>query len=191
MRIQWGIAAAAVLIATAGALSGAAIGESPIVSREDHHELPTAPIVRSEFRPELQRSQPNHHPIETPEGRFEVAELSSRGLYRERHERRVAMEARFDGGQEYGAEPIELAEYRPDSGFADREMAAHRARVTAQRVRDAVRITVGVAEDLPSRRGRESDETMIVADAPDEMASEPSQSVATNNEPAARRVLIY
>ena len=74
------------LVVVAGAASGAAIGSSSMISHNGHDSaLPEAPVVTSNLSSGLSGSLPEHYAIETPEGRFNVAELRSRGLDRDRY----------------------------------------------------------------------------------------------------------
>ena len=77
------IAGAVVLITMAGALSGAAIGDSRILERDRYDTLPEAQVVtagnaglRTGERP------PDHYPLKTPDGTIEVAELALHGRMR-------------------------------------------------------------------------------------------------------------
>ena len=77
------IAGAVALITMAGAVSGAAIGDSRILQRDHSDSLPEAQLVtagnadlRSSERP------PDHYPLETPDGTLEVAELALHGRMR-------------------------------------------------------------------------------------------------------------
>ena len=57
---------------------------------------------------------PNQYALETPEGRFEIAELSSRGLNRNRRY------SHYDAAYEAEMAQVE-AQWEPDSTFADSE----------------------------------------------------------------------
>jgi hypothetical protein len=73
-------AAAAVLLA--GVSGGAVLGKVPQMQQRGVQEmLPQASVVH--FESPQQASLPDHYPIVTPQGRFEVHELRDRGLYRQ------------------------------------------------------------------------------------------------------------
>lgn len=80
------LAVAAAAAALAGAVSGAAIDKTPLQRGADAwDQLPRYEIGESDFAAlEARRDTPDHYPIVTPQGRFEVAELRDRGLYRNR-----------------------------------------------------------------------------------------------------------
>lgn len=70
---------AAILVA--GVASGAVIGKVPPMKRlAPDYLLPQAASAEPAWSSQV--ALPDHYPIVTPEGRFEVYELSSRGLYR-------------------------------------------------------------------------------------------------------------
>lgn len=112
------IAGAVALITMAGALSGAAIGDSRILERDRYDTLPEAQVVtagnaglRTGERP------PDHYPLKTPEGTIEVAELALHGR----------MRGSNDGvwWEERGGDRVELAgEYGEFYASADAERLA-------------------------------------------------------------------
>ncbi|MBX7533632.1 hypothetical protein K3165_11920 [Qipengyuania sp. 1XM1-15A] len=112
------IAGAVALITMAGALSGAAIGDSRILERDRYDTLPEAQMVtagnaglRTGERP------PDHYPLKTPEGTIEVAELALHGR----------MRGSSDGvwWEERGGDRVELAgEYGDFYASADAERLA-------------------------------------------------------------------
>lgn len=70
-----------------GALTGTAVGSSAMQYRTAYDfELPQPQRI-SDFDGlgEVQPPLPDHYPIETPSGRYEVYELSARGLYANRY----------------------------------------------------------------------------------------------------------
>ncbi|TMM46723.1 hypothetical protein [Qipengyuania marisflavi] len=74
---------AVAVVAVAGAISGAAIGTTPVIERETSATMPQANFDAARAASAIAaKPAPNHYPIVTPQGRFEVSELSSRGLYR-------------------------------------------------------------------------------------------------------------
>ncbi|ABC64038.1 hypothetical protein [Erythrobacter litoralis] len=75
---------AAVGFALAGAATGSAIGDTSVKYRSDHTYIKPQPqmIRQSSVRVASSERRPDHYPIETPQGRFEVHELRERGLYR-------------------------------------------------------------------------------------------------------------
>lgn len=77
-----GACAAALL----GAITGASMNTSPLERGVGAWEqIPRHEASVSEFDAEAQRpALPDHYPLITPQGRFEVGELRQRGLYRNR-----------------------------------------------------------------------------------------------------------
>jgi hypothetical protein len=100
--------------AVAGALSGAAIDTTPVergIDGWDH--IAQRQFSESELAAvaDDQPSLPDHYPLITPQGRFEVGELRDRGLYRNR---RFGAAAGWDDWPE-PSEPayaVASAEYR-------------------------------------------------------------------------------
>ena len=85
MRITPHMLGAAAVIGMAGAVSGAAIGESPILTRSHSDSLPQSTVVSTASKSLTQRgSPPDHYPLETEQGTIEVAELALHGRLRER-----------------------------------------------------------------------------------------------------------
>ena len=85
MKFTPHIMGAVAVVAIAGAVSGATIGDSPVLKKGHTDTLPTAPIVRASdgamnggVRP------PDHYPLKTPQGTVEVAELALHGRLRDR-----------------------------------------------------------------------------------------------------------
>lgn len=76
----------AVAVATiAGAVSGATIGDSPVLTRASIDTLPQAAIIGGSNDALRNSSRlPDHYPLETPKGTIEVAELALHGRMRER-----------------------------------------------------------------------------------------------------------
>ena len=121
------------VIAIAGAVSGAAIGGTSVKYQKlSHDSLPEAAIQHAKAeRGEASEPLPNHYAIETPEGRFEVAELRSRGLYRnERYQRTYYRTDLFE-------ETVGLDAQQPDLAAASRN-AATEAAAMAERVEPSV-----------------------------------------------------
>jgi hypothetical protein len=96
---------ACALVSAAGAISGAAINASPIQRGGiGMNEITRATIdFASDDSLSDQVALPDHYAIKTPEGRFDVPELSTRGIYAQR--RFAWREARYDAP--------------PQSAFAD------------------------------------------------------------------------
>ncbi|RZV48410.1 MAG: hypothetical protein EX258_08890 [Sphingomonadaceae bacterium] len=78
------LAGAVALVTLAGAVSGAAIGDSRILERDHYDTLPEAQIVTA-GNAELRTGErpPDHYPLKTPEGTIEVAELALHGRMRD------------------------------------------------------------------------------------------------------------
>ena len=73
------------VVAIAGAVSGATVGDSPILKRGYHETVPEVPIVRSaNSYQRATRRPPDHYPLKTPKGTIEVAELALHGRLRDR-----------------------------------------------------------------------------------------------------------
>ena len=114
---------AAGLVTFAGATTGAAIGGTDMLDRSGIGGGIPAPLHEaSSSTVQIDPSLPSHYAIETPEGRFEVAELRSRGLYRRQtaswYDRALAEDI---AEQERALMEAELASaaYVPDPRFAD------------------------------------------------------------------------
>ncbi|MBX7539585.1 hypothetical protein [Qipengyuania sphaerica] len=76
---------AVAVVTIAGAVSGATIGESPMLQRGQTDTLPQAQIVSaSNAAMDSSRRPPDHYPLKTPEGTIEVAELALHGRLRNR-----------------------------------------------------------------------------------------------------------
>lgn len=125
MKRTVAIALAVSVVTLGGATSGALIGKSPVLQRDElGAELPQPDFSYSASNSSqpAQKVLPNHYPIETPEGRFEVNELRARGIMRNRHfshydriyaQERMALDAQYADRE---AHP-----YEPDPAFADAE----------------------------------------------------------------------
>lgn len=85
MKFTPHILGAVAIVAIAGAVSGATIGESPVVERGLTESTPEAPIVRaSNTALRDAKRLPDHYPLHTPNGTIEVAELALHGRLRDR-----------------------------------------------------------------------------------------------------------
>lgn len=85
MRYAPHLLGAIALVAIVGAVSGASVGDSPILVRGHHETLPEARIVRAANADLRDTSRPpDHYPLETPQGTVEVAELALHGRLRDR-----------------------------------------------------------------------------------------------------------
>ena len=85
MKITPQMLGAVAVVAIAGAVSGATIGDSQVLMRGHTDTLPEAQIVtaaNAEMR--TMRNPPNHYPLETKDGTIEVAELALHGRLRDR-----------------------------------------------------------------------------------------------------------
>ena len=83
MKFAPHIIGAFLLVAVAGAVSGAAIGDAPILKRETQDSLPDAqPVSALDQAAHSTKRPPDQYALETPEGTVEVAELSLRGRLR-------------------------------------------------------------------------------------------------------------
>ena len=85
MKFTPHILGAVAIVGIAGAVSGATIGDSPVLTRGHSDTLPEAPIVRAGDNGRLAaKSPPNHYPLKTPQGTIPVEELALRGRLRDR-----------------------------------------------------------------------------------------------------------
>ena len=99
---QAGAAAIAIMaIVLGGAATGSAIGATSIKTRSDHAYTKPATPMLGQPTARLASAPPDHYPIDTPGGRYEVYELRDRGLYRN---------ARFGSGDRFGGETPRYAE---------------------------------------------------------------------------------
>ena len=85
MKFTSHILGAVAVVAIAGAVSGATIGDSPVLDRGQTETMPTAQIV-SASNAAMRNAErlPDHYPLKTPNGTVEVAELSLHGRMRDR-----------------------------------------------------------------------------------------------------------
>ena len=120
MSLRTRLAVASLIIAVAGVTSGALIGQTPMLAKSavgglgDERAFDPFEHV-ADIGPE---PTPDHYAIETPEGRFEVAELSSRGIYRNRRA------SRYDRAYEMEMDALRAdldEEWQPDPQFAAAE----------------------------------------------------------------------
>ena len=100
---KFALAMAAVVMATAGAATGTAIGATTVKYDGSHsYEMPRNALGGYLVEdPMVEVPLPDHYPIETPEGVFGVSELRDRGLY---------ANARFGYAEAVYAPPLEFAE---------------------------------------------------------------------------------
>ena len=121
------IMGAVALTAIAGAASGAAIGQSPMLKElASETALPqTAAAAQATASREAPRQLPNHYPLETPQGTVEVAELALHGRMRDRGgdlwwERRKSEPTAFDAEYDFYATASEerIARERRLAAFA-------------------------------------------------------------------------
>ena len=76
---------AVAVVAIAGAVSGAAIGDSPVLERGLTETLPETPMMHASTNSMRDAKRPpDHYPLQTPNGTVEVAELSLHGRMRDR-----------------------------------------------------------------------------------------------------------
>lgn len=85
MKFAPQILGAVAVVAIAGAVSGATIGDSPVLKRGLTESMPEAPIVSaSNAAMRDSKRPPDHYPLKTQDGTIEVAELSLHGRMRDR-----------------------------------------------------------------------------------------------------------
>ena len=85
MKFAPQILSAVAVVAIAGAVSGATIGDSPILKEGHGDTLPEAPIISASNNALHDTTRPpDHYPLKTPEGTIEVAELALHGRLHDR-----------------------------------------------------------------------------------------------------------
>ncbi|MBX7459791.1 hypothetical protein K3180_02170 [Qipengyuania sp. YG19] len=85
MKFAPQILGAVVIVAIAGAVSGAMIGDSTVLKEGYSDTLPETPIIgASNDGLRNMASLPDHYPLKTPEGTIEVAELALHGRLHDR-----------------------------------------------------------------------------------------------------------
>ena len=85
MKFTPQILGAVAVIAIAGAVSGATIADTPMLTRGHPDTLPKAQIVSYDRQTtQWAKAPPNHYPLKTPNGTIEVAELALHGRMRDR-----------------------------------------------------------------------------------------------------------
>lgn len=85
MKFALSLTGAVIVVAIAGAVSGAAIGGSNMLARAHSETLPEGRIVTVSNDAMLNSERPpDHYPLKTPKGTIEVAELALHGRLRER-----------------------------------------------------------------------------------------------------------
>lgn len=85
MKFAPQILGAVAIVAIAGAVSGAMIGDSPVLKEGYSDTLPETPIIgASNDGLRNMASLPDHYPLKTPEGTIEVAELALHGRLHDR-----------------------------------------------------------------------------------------------------------
>ena len=85
MKFAPHILGAVAVVGVAGALSGATIGDSPVLKKAHSDTMPEAPIVRAGDNARLAaQNPPDHYPLKTAKGTVPVEELALRGRMRDR-----------------------------------------------------------------------------------------------------------
>ncbi|MXO49329.1 hypothetical protein GRI69_13805 [Erythrobacter vulgaris] len=85
MKFAPQILSAVAVVAIAGAVSGATIGDSPVLKEGHGDTLPEAPIINASNDALRHTTRPpDHYPLKTPEGTIEVAELALHGRLHDR-----------------------------------------------------------------------------------------------------------
>lgn len=89
MKFAPQILSAVAVVASAGAVCGATIGDSPVLQEGHADTLPEAPIISASNDALHDTTRPpDHYPLKTPEGTIEVAELT---LHARLHDRGGSM----------------------------------------------------------------------------------------------------
>ena len=110
MQVKPWLVGACTVAAISGAVSGASLGSTPIQNRTDPLDeiIARQAAAPAQARVTALAGGPDHYALETPEGRIEVRDLESRGLFRDRPDRQLvaaqatgeaAMEAAIDQSQ--------------------------------------------------------------------------------------------
>ena len=150
MKFTPPILGAVALVAIAGAVSGATIGDSPVLNRGLTDTMPTAPIV-SASNASMRSAErlPDHYPLKTPNGTIEVADLSLHGRMRDRGgdlwwegrgDDRARMNAGYDFYETASPERIEY-ERRLLAFHGEKAPRAQAAPATPQQPRVEARMT--------------------------------------------------
>lgn len=85
MKFAPQILSAVAVVAIAGAVSGATIGDSPVLKERPRGTLPEAPMISASNDALHDTTRPpDHYPLKTPEGTIEVAELALHGRLHDR-----------------------------------------------------------------------------------------------------------
>lgn len=87
MKFAPQILSAVAIVAITGAVSGATIGDSPVLKSRSSDTLPEAPIISASNDALHDTTRPpDHYPLKTPKGTIEVAELALHGRLHDRGE---------------------------------------------------------------------------------------------------------
>lgn len=140
------LAGAVTLAILGGTMMGSAIDTTPIQRGDDPlGSLPRHDFALRDFdRSSALRAPQDQYALETPEGRVEIADLSARGLYRNR-----SYDPQYDVDEletDYAASTdaqLERADWQPDVNFADAEIERSRLAARAKRVAEAARAAAG------------------------------------------------
>lgn len=149
MKLTPQIVGAVALVGMAGALAGAAIGESPVLARSQSDTLPTSTIVTTANASlHTTKNLPDHYPLQTPAGTVEVADLALRGRLRNQStdvwwDRQDERRAEADGDYDFylTASPEEIEHERRLLAFYERTTPAPPAQPDLQPSRTVRTVT--------------------------------------------------
>ena len=97
--------AALAVVAIAGAVSGEAIGDSPVLKADVQETLPDAqPMSATQLPSPSSKRPPDQYPLETPDGVIEVGELAMHGRLRDTPHAHWWRNANRDLGAQYEAQ---------------------------------------------------------------------------------------
>ncbi|UIP07733.1 hypothetical protein LY632_04865 [Erythrobacter sp. SDW2] len=154
-----------------GALTGTAVGSSAMQYRTAYDfELPQPqpqpqpqPISDVAGSAEVQPPLPDHYPIETPSGRYEVYELSARGLYANRYPDfpEPVFAQREEAVLEAQPAPAVEAAVYADSPSLDEPLLSPRPELTTVTVSRGTETTVATVEPEPDAERRSSPRALL------------------------------
>ena len=132
--------AAALVVGAVGAVSGQAIGDTPMLRGGVDDMLPEGSSFQSDFSDLAESEQPpDHYPLETPQGTIPVAQLALHGRMRDRDhgwyatEDPIVLEAQYasDPGEDEVVQP-ERTESPSDRSSSEDAPVAHAQPVAGQ-----------------------------------------------------------
>lgn len=176
MRFTPQVLGAVAAILVTGVASGAILGDVPPMTRVSQQDLlPEARTIAIDYRQD--RNLPDHYPLVTPRGRFEVHELADRGLYSQARYASYRYAA-YDDYTEHDYE-VELAHAELEAAYESEPEVRPAARV-------AVTAEAGEMVELPPATIPESPPQYRSADAAYAAASGTPRIIDVREELPAR-----